>query len=157
MAFREGGEHGEAVAVDDVELFAIPIDVAFGQDFGEFVEVFGVLRADMGESMAALVVIGGVPGVAQIEANPSKLLAPGSLVHRLPGGEDGFHGSLCPLGVALRVLGKMGGIHGAEAVGSLGLALALVGAGVVGLGEPAIVVALVVAGGAVGGGGGLLP
>ena len=67
MAFREGGEHGEAVAVDDVELFAIPIDVAFGQDFGEFVEVFGVLRADMGESMAALVVIGGVPGVAQIE------------------------------------------------------------------------------------------
>ena len=112
----------------------------------------GVFGEDVGEAVAALIVVAGVAGRAVVDADPAGVLAVeglgfGAFLFGEEVGDDALGAGF----VGAWVGGERGLIEGAVGVALGGrLALALVGAGVVGLGEPAIVVALIVAGGAVG-------
>ena len=149
------GEHGDGIAVDEVELGAgavVLVGLAFLEGVDEGVLGLGVFGEDVGEAVATGEGIVFVAGFAVVDANPAGVLAVEGLgLGAAAFGHEVGDDAAGTRGVGLGVGGERGLVGGAEAVALGGrLALALVGAGVVGLGEPAIVVALIVAGGAVG-------
>ena len=112
----------------------------------------GVFGEDVGEAVAALVVVAGVAGRAVVDADPAGVLAVeglgfGAFLFGEKVGDDALGTGL----IGAWVGGERGLVGGAEAVAlAFGLGFALAGAGVVDAGELAVGVAAI---GAVGDGG----
>lgn len=149
------GEHGDGIAVDEVELGAgtvALVGLAFLEGVDEGVLGLGVFGEDVGEAVAALVVVAGVAGRAVVDADPAGVLAVeglgfGAFLFGEEVGDDALGAGF----VGAWVGGERGLVGGAEAVAlAFGLGFALAGAGVVDAGELAVGVAAV---GAVGDGG----